>query len=65
MTVAKFIGKTSCGFVSGEEYYIKTEVKGKYIWLYDCNSSASCPYESMETILDNWKILRHVKSKAK
>lgn len=59
---ARFIGKTSCGFVTNHIYNIHTKIvpMRKYescIVVYDNNSSALCPYSRMETFLDNWEIL--------
>lgn len=56
-----FIGTTSMGFVTGRKYLLKSEVKkipgtGYNISLYDTNSNAWCPYSSLETVLENWKL---------
>lgn len=64
---ARFIGKSGCGFVTGVEYHIRTKISkgykdgilmsGEYLWVYDVNSSAMCPYSRLETFLENWEIL--------
>ena len=63
---AKFIGnkdkKDSCGFTYGKVYDIRSKVQsiGKndsYICIYDSNSRNWCPYDSVESILNNWKFL--------
>jgi len=54
--VAKFVGKTSCGFISGRTYSLFTEVKYNLLWVHDLNSNANCPYKCLETFLKNWRI---------
>ena len=63
---AKFIGskdkKDSYGFIYGKVYDIRSKVQsiGKsdpYICIYDNNSRNWCPYDSVESILNNWKFL--------
>lgn len=54
--IAKFVGKTSCGFISGRTYIIYTEVKHNLLWVHDSNSNADCPYKCLETFLKNWRI---------
>lgn len=59
---AKFIGTTSMGFVSGRIYDIKSKIQ--MIWeggdtmacicIYDKNSTAWCPYQSLEAVMKNW-----------
>lgn len=59
---AKFIGKSSMGFISGRVYDIKSEIKSVWvgglevmcIYIYDKNSKANCPYRSLENIMENW-----------
>ena len=63
---AKFIGKSSMGFTCGEIYDIKSKIqmirKGSYpfcedmmcICIYDKNSKALCPYQSLEAVMKNW-----------
>lgn len=59
----RFIGKTSMGFVTGEVYELRSDIKtiaknGHYIQpcicLYDKFSGAWCPYSSLENVLKNW-----------
>jgi len=63
--LGKFIGTTSMGFVTGQMYQVKC-VKRLYhdrregkqkmgLFLFDLNSEAWCPYESMDAILRNWR----------
>lgn len=64
---AKFIGKSSMGFVTGNVYDIKSKLQVfqkqgpsfrrlvTYICIYDNNSIAWCPYQSLEAIMQNWK----------
>ena len=66
---AKFIGKSSMGFVTGETYDIKSRIQmiqkqgssfrriTACICIYDNNSIAWCPYQSLEAVMKNWKIL--------
>ena len=64
--IGKFIGNSSMGFKSGYVYNIKTEIKnvrkgglfGKSvpcICVYDVDSMAWCPYESLGAVLKNWE----------
>lgn len=65
---AKFVGKTSMGFISNGIYDISIKIqnvrKGKgifckimeYVCVYDNNSTAWCPYSSLPTLLKNWEI---------
>ena len=62
--VGIFKGKSSQGFVSGKEYFLRSRVgectiHGKpmcCIVLSDVNSRACCPYQSLESLLENWDI---------
>ena len=67
--IAKFIGKTSMGFIHGRTYTIKSDIKpiwiggkqfGRHmpcICIYDINSREWCPYDSLEAFLRNWEII--------
>lgn len=63
----KFIGKSAMGFVTGKTYNIESKIQkirkgGRYpfcedmicICIYDKNSRAWCPYQSVEAIMKNW-----------
>lgn len=56
----KFIGNDSMGFKHGITYNLKSDiktvpsVKEPCICLYDINSQAWCPYQNLETLLENW-----------
>lgn len=62
----KFIGKSSMGFVTGNTYDIKSKIqmvhKGGAVFgedmacicIYDNNSKAWCPYQSLEAVMKNW-----------
>ena len=64
----KFIGKSSMGFRNGVTYNIRSDIKmiGKggnvsgndimCICIYDMNSKAWCPYQSLESVMKNWVI---------
>ena len=64
----KFIGKSSMGFRNGVTYNIRSDIqkirKGVYpfcedmmcICIYDMNSKAWCPYQSLESVMKNWEI---------
>lgn len=64
----KFIGKSSMGFQNGCVYNIRSDIKmirkGGSIFgeniisicIYDMNSKAWCPYQSLEAVLKNWEI---------
>lgn len=67
--ICRFIGKTSMGFVTGRIYTIRSDIKDIYvggkifgesiscICVYDMNSSAWCPYQSLESVLKNWEYI--------
>ena len=64
---AKFIGKSSMGFVTGKTYDIKSKIQmiqkqgspftriTACICIYDNDSNAWCPYQSLEAVMKNWK----------
>lgn len=52
----RFIGSTSCGFVSGNVYRIKIGADGPYISVRDIHGSGYCPYRSIATLSQNWEI---------
>lgn len=64
----KFIGKSSMGFRNGVTYNIRSDIKmirkdGNVsgndimcICIYDMNSKAWCPYQSLESLMKNWEI---------
>lgn len=52
----RFIGQTSCGFVSGNVYHLKMYVDGPYISLRDRRGPGYCPYSSISTLAQNWEI---------
>lgn len=51
---ARFIGKTSCGFVHGEIYHVDIRVYRNKIWILDTRSKACCPYDGIENVARNW-----------
>ena len=63
----KFIGKDSMGFKNGVTYNIRSDLKivrkggtvfGENIpsiCIYDKNSDAWCPYQSLEAVMKNWE----------
>lgn len=55
---AKFIGNSSCGFISGFVYHINiyTDDNNRYVWVRDLNGSGCCPYRSIKTLAENWEI---------
>lgn len=53
---AEFIGQTSRGFVSNGIYKIKMVFKGNWIWIYDLNSAARCPYSNINKVAENWRM---------
>ena len=69
--IAKFIGQTSMGFISGRTYNlildIKTIRKGGSVFgvdmncicAYDSNSRVWCPYQSYESFKKNWVVLEN------
>lgn len=67
--IGKFIGKDSMGFKHGCVYNLKTDIKNvrkgsifskniPCICLYDVNSKAWCPYESLNAVLNNWTLYK-------
>lgn len=69
MIKAKFKGKSSCGFVTGQIYNIESDVcilknalgyRGT-INIYDSKDrSRWCPYSSLEAALMNWEMIEIV-----
>lgn len=59
---AKFIGKTSMGFVTCKMYNIESKIQIvnniPCICIYDKNSNTWCPYQSLEAVMKNWIIFR-------
>lgn len=53
---ARFIGETSCGFVSGFVYELQIYTDSRWVWARDRNSAAKCPYSSIKTLAENWEI---------
>ena len=53
---ARFIGETSCGFVSGFVYELQIYTDSRWVWVRDRNSAAKCPYSSIKTLAENWEI---------
>ena len=63
----KFIGKSSMGFQNGITYNIRSDIKmirrdGSTfsndmvcICIYNMNSKAWCPYQSLEEVMKNWE----------
>ena len=59
-----FIGKDAMGFKHRHMYHIKSKIQMVHrykfndnmmcICIYDVNSNAWCPYESLEAVLRNW-----------
>lgn len=66
----KFIGKSSMGFITGKTYEIESKKqlvrKGTFpfykymvcICIYDKNGSACCPYQNLESVMDNWEFYK-------
>lgn len=66
--IGKFIGNNTMGFKHGHTYNIKSKIqiirKVSYpfckdmmcICIYDVNSKAWCPYQSLEALFKNWEI---------
>ena len=64
----KFIGKSSMDFQNGITYNIRSDIKmvrkGENVFgndmmcicIYDMNSKAWCPYQSLESLMGNWEI---------
>lgn len=70
MIKAKFKGKTSCGFVTGQTYHIVSEAVilknalgySGTIAIYDSKDrSRWCPYSSLEAVLMNWELIEVVR----
>lgn len=60
--ICRFKGKNgSQGFIYGEEYIIETccrQMVGQaYIHAEDKHAKKSCPYDSIESFLENWDVL--------
>lgn len=63
----RFIGNTSCGFVTNHEYTVKicrcrcvrpffNTKADNWLWVFDMHSGARCPYASIKLLADNWEI---------
>lgn len=58
MMIAEFIGKDgSMGFKKGKRYQIHTVCKYNLIYVLE-ERGLWCPYDIVEAILRNWKIVR-------
>lgn len=57
-TPARFIGETSCGFISGWLYEVRVERRpgSPYLWVVDLHSPGRCPYTTVGTLAANWRI---------
>ena len=56
--IAEFIGTDrSMGFRKGKRYEIRTACKHNYIYVLE-ERGLWCPYQSVEAILKNWKIIQ-------
>lgn len=53
---ARFIGKTSCGFVSNKVYRVDMFGDEGYIWIKAKGGHAICPYSNLKTLAENWEI---------
>lgn len=56
MILGKFIGNTSCGFISDRVYSIKICTDDNYIWVKNARGWGKCPYRSIHTLAANWEI---------
>jgi|GEM_PF-6313873 hypothetical protein len=52
---AKFIGISSMGFKTGIIYHVKIRTYNSMIYIYDIDSDAWCPYQSMNAVMRNWE----------
>ena len=58
---AIFTGKNSRGFQHGKLYELTSAIETTsatkaYIVVRDCHSSNWCPYESLNSFLENWEV---------
>ena len=58
---AIFTGKNSCGFQHGKMYELisaieTTSATKAYIVVRDGHSNNWCPYESLNSFLENWEV---------
>lgn len=59
MIKAKFMGKDkSMGFRTGKIYYLKSKCKDNNIIVSTIDNNLWCPYSSIESFLDNWKLIK-------
>lgn len=54
--IARFIGNTSCGFVTGKVYELEIYTDSKWVWVKDRKGPAQCPYSSIRLLAQNWEI---------
>jgi hypothetical protein len=52
----KFIGKSSCGFITGRSYRIHLTWAHGYYWINSLDGPGRCPYSSAEALAKNWEI---------
>lgn len=64
MIIAKFIGKDSAqGFKKNKTYFLEVPDTSKSEWkiiIQNTTGAEWCPYNSLETFLKNWKVLKVV-----
>ena len=56
ITIGKFIGKSSCGFITGNKYSIRLIWKYGYFWVISLDGLGRCPYTSAKSLAKNWEI---------
>lgn len=55
---AQFVGRTSCGFVTGKYYEIEVSAGlGGCLCVQEVRGHGFCPYSTLENLKRNWRVL--------
>lgn len=58
VVTAQFVGRTSCGFVTGKYYEIEVSAGlGGCLCAQEVRGHGFCPYSTLENLKSNWRVL--------
>lgn len=58
IVTAQFMGRTSCGFVTGKYYEIEVSAGlGGCLCVQEVRGNGFCPYSTLENLKRNWRVL--------
>lgn len=58
VVTAQFVGRTSCGFVTGRYYEIEVSAGlGGCLCVQEVRGHGFCPYSTLENLKSNWRVL--------